>query len=308
MAENEHIIKIPHIDINCKMGEVLLAIFSIIEETEQFNESVVWDFANVDYLHPFFINALTVYQDGLITNVKEINVSDGVACVMKNIQHHSPVEFTEGDLPYDKLSGYVDAGLSPMCKFSRKYAKIDELQTVLFSMVGSKIKKIQGNWSPNMAIAYLIGELTCNIQEHSRASNGYLSIYPNELDDSVYICVADNGISVHGCFMQSDKAEYVRLIGSDHAEALKYCTKGISTKNRPDNESRGYGVSTNLNMIVNGLGGEFFMLSGKAFFICDEFGEQFVNLPENMNWDGSIILVKIPLKQRDEFSVYKYIE
>lgn len=98
------------------------------------------------------------------------------------------------------------------------------------------------------------------------------------------------------------------LVGDDHAEALRYSVKGLSTKNRPDNESRGYGLSTNLNMVVNGLGGSFMMLSGKGFFRCDEDGEQFVNLPDGLAWDGTMILVSIPLKQRAGFNVYNYIE
>lgn len=61
-------------------------------------------------------------------------------------------------------------------------------------------------------------------------------------------------------------------------------------------------------MVVNGLGGAFFMLSGNAFFRSDEEGEQFVNLPDQMFWDGTIILVRIPLKQKSDFNVYNYIE
>lgn len=60
-------------------------------------------------------------------------------------------------------------------------------------------------------------------------------------------------------------------------------------------------------MVVNGLGGAFFMLSGQAFFRSDENGEQFVNLPDGMNWDGTIILVRLPLKQKAGFNVYNYI-
>lgn len=127
-------------------------------------------------------------------------------------------------------------------------------------------------------------------------------------EDCLSVCIADNGITIHGSYMATGKNEYMRFIGEDHAEALRQATKGISTKNLPDNESRGYGISTNLDMVVNGLGGAFFMLSGQAFFRSDENGEQFVNLPHSMNWDGTIILVRLPLKQKPGFNVYNYIE
>ena len=127
-------------------------------------------------------------------------------------------------------------------------------------------------------------------------------------EDYLTICIADNGIGIHGAYMRSGKSPLIRSIGNDHAESLRYATKGFSSKNLPDNESRGYGISTNLDMVVNGLGGDFFLLSGKAFYWSDEDGEQYVNLPDEMNWDGTIILVRIPLKQKCGFDVYRYIE
>ena len=85
-------------------------------------------------------------------------------------------------------------------------------------------------------------------------------------EDYLTICIADNGIGIHGAYMRSGKSQLIRFIGNDHAESLRYATKGFSSKNLPDNESRGYGISTNLDMVVNGLGGDFFLLSGLAFY------------------------------------------
>ena len=307
MSETPVII-IPNADSDSRIGKVLLSLFSVIEMTDSYGRNVVWDFHDLEYLHPFFISALAVYKDSLKDNVFEINVGRNLKELFNSIGYSSPLEFAGDVNPTTILMPYLNAGHVPVCKFSRKYCRIDEMQSTLFSIIASRIKsKIEG-WVPHTPVSYLMSELTCNIQEHSHGSHGFMIMQCPEDEDSIYICIADNGITVHGSYMQSAKTEYIRMIGNDHAEALRYCTKGFSTKNRPYNESRGYGISTNLDMVVNGLGGAFFMLSGKAFFRSDENGEQFVNLPTGMNWDGTIILVRLPLKQKVGFDVYKYIE
>lgn len=292
--------------MHASVGDVLLAVFSIIEKTEASNQDAVWDYGDVRQLHPFFISALAVYKDTSQGHIEEINVGDNLRHMFERWKYGNPVEFADPDVPEEKIGTYADEEFSPICKFSRRYSQIDRLQTALFSALGRQIKSDTGQWNSNTAIAYLLSELTCNIQEHSMASNGYLFL--NRSGDNVYICVADNGITIHGSYIESARPEYVRLIGQDHAEALRYSTKGVSTKNRPDNESRGYGISTNLNMVVNGLGGEFYMLSGKALFSGDARGERFINLPENMVWDGTMIMVRIPVRQDSGFNVYKYME
>lgn len=302
------IIKIPAADSDSRIGDVLMSLFSVIEETETNGQRVTWDYHDIKNFHPFFISALAVYRDSLKDEIKEINVDNRLNNIFQAIRFFHPLEFSGNCSPCEILKPYKDSLQSPICKFSRKYQRIDEMQTELFSIIAAQIKPRVEGWSPYTPVSYLISELTCNIQEHSNGSSGFMIMQCPDGEDSLSICIADNGITVHGSYMKSGRREFIRIIGQDHAEALKYSTKGISTKNRPDNESRGYGISTNLDMVVNGLGGAFFLLSGKAFFRSDEQGEQFVNLPDGMNWDGTIILVRIPLKQKKDFNVYNYIE
>lgn len=98
-------------------------------------------------------------------------------------------------------------------------------------------------------------------------------------------------------------------IGDNEAEALKYANEGYSTKDLPDAESRGFGISSTKSMIVEGLGGAFFMLSGGAFHRHDASGgSDYVKLPETINWNGTIILMRIPLTVSEEFDYTKYIK
>ncbi len=307
MAKSSNIIRIPKADFDAKIVEVLLAMFSIMSETEECGQSVTWDFREIESLHPFFISALAVFKDSFDEEIQTINICENLNKKLDDISFKSPVLFENNHSPKPLLDPYKAKGLSPICKFSCGYTKIDEMQTELFSIIAGVLRNRVRGWRPDSAVSYLLSELICNIQEHSHASHGFMFVQCPEGDDYLSICIADNGITIHGSYLNSNKPEIIRLIGPDHAEAIRYSTKGISTKDRPFNE-RGYGISTNLNMVVNGLGGAFFLMSGQAFYRSDEEGEQFVNLPQGLHWDGTIILVKIPLKQDTDFNVYNFIE
>lgn len=303
-----HTIKIPIVNSESRIGEVLMSLFSVVEETEKHGQRVIWDYQNAEYLQPFFVSALAVYKHSLENEILDKNLGIRLKHRFDDIRFSNPLFFSGNISPCDNLNSFKETSNLPVCMFSRNYSRIDEMQSELFSIIAKQIKPRIEGWIPNTPLSYLISELTCNIQEHSFASHGFMIMQCPEEENSISVCVADNGITIHGSYMKSGKAELIRIIGDDHAEALRYSTKGFSTKNLPGNESRGYGISSNLDMVVNGLGGAFFLLSGNAFFRSDEDGEQFVNLPEEMFWDGTIILVKIPLKQKDGFDVYKYIE
>lgn len=125
-------------------------------------------------------------------------------------------------------------------------------------------------------------------------------------DKSLYICLADTGITIYGSYINSGK--YKNLISDKEADTLKLAVEGYSTKNKPNAESRGYGISTNIEMITDGLGGGFFIMSGGAFYRNENGRSTYVNLPDDISWDGTIILVRIPLEVNEGFNYMKYIE
>lgn len=96
-------------------------------------------------------------------------------------------------------------------------------------------------------------------------------------------------------------------ISGNEAEALRIANEGFSTKDLPNAENRGFGLSTTKRMIVDGLGGSFFMLSGGAFHRHNKDGIQYIKLPEYISWDGTVLLIRIPLTVPSDFNYYKYI-
>lgn len=302
------VIRIPDI-ISTDDKRTWSAFFTLINDSKG-DDQIVWDFHNLKFISNSFLNLLALSKDVLGYEVKEINVSDELQLQMSNLRYNDFFYFEKDENP-DLLcdtSNDLYRNTSPICKFNLNYKEIDKLQGNLYKTIKTRISEYADGWVPHTAISYLISELCCNIQEHSQGSCGYLFIEINPHRNTITLCIADNGITIHGSYINNGSKKIQRLIGDDSAEAIYYAVKGLSTKNRPENENRGYGLSTNLDMIINGLRGSFTILSGKAFFNSDYEGEYFLNLPQDFSWDGTLILIDIPLQQKDKFNVYDYIE
>lgn len=60
-------------------------------------------------------------------------------------------------------------------------------------------------------------------------------------------------------------------------------------------------------MLIEGLGGQYMMLSGGALHIKSQDVDNNLNLPENIRIEGTIVAMRIPY-QKDNFNYINYIE
>lgn len=187
--------------------------------------------------------------------------------------------------------------------------------TIAFELNDESISKtidlIENNLfkNPNLSqlrqvVSYLLNELVCNVQQHSHANVGIIHASFNKSLNVVDICVADNGISIYGSYVNAQK--YLEQI-SNSAEALAMARKGYSTKNLPNAENRGYGISSNAKMIVRGLNGTFSILSDNALFHFTKESEIIEALSETIVWNGTVVIARIPIAIPDSFNIYNYI-
>lgn len=73
-------------------------------------------------------------------------------------------------------------------------------------------------------------------------------------------------------------------------------------------ENRGYGISTSKRMLVEGMKGAFFMLSGGAFHRYENGTNDYIDLAGQFYWHGTIILLRIPTKTPEGFNYIDYLE
>ena len=157
----------------------------------------------------------------------------------------------------------------------------------------------------NMPLTYLLDELICNIQQHAQADKGYAYLMYNKAAKTVEILIADFGITIYGSYVAAQK--HLDKLGDSDAEALNLAQNGYSVKNLPDSENRGYGISSNMKMVVDGLHGEFAVLSGNALMLQVPNKRAILALPPEIDFKGTMIMVRIPAQVPDGFNLYNYM-
>ena len=151
------------------------------------------------------------------------------------------------------------------------------------------------------AFAYLIGELTANIYEHSGFRNAMVMAQRYEKKGFVEVSFYDDGITIPGSLRKAGFSYPTDL------DAIKDAVNGRSSKEAYE---RGYGLGTNVKMCtdIDGLGGKVLVVSGHgAFEYSLRRSEQCLyNLGESSYiLDGTLIGVRIPYPS-EEVSIYDF--
>ena len=236
------------------------------------------------------------------SHVKCINIPLRISGYLDLVHFENPLLITEGMGLDTILEPYVGRSYIPICKFELCRSNIDGLQSILQKVILRQSHSDSRIVSP---FSYLLGEIVDNMNEHSKGKYGYIFSQYLKKEKCIDLVLADDGITIFNSYVNSGR--YMDEINGDEAIALKLATEGRSTKNRPDAENRGYGISSSKEMLVEGLSGSFFMLSGGAFHRHDANGNVSVKLPDTINWNGTIVLMRILVQVPEKFDYYNYV-
>lgn len=293
-------IPIPSIKQDERIGSVFNHLFRIISQTEAApSDEVIWDFTHSDFLHPFFLAPLSIYKQNSIKTITCTGKSHIIDSYHRIIAFDHTLRI-DNRFSDKSLEVYTRKTYTPICSFPANDVRVaDRLEQVV-----QQIIQAQTHYSPSLQapLSYLLSELVCNINQHSRARQGYIFCQYLKQERALCLCIADNGNNVFGSYIRT-RTMLDRV--TDEAIALQYANNGYSTKGLPE---RGYGLRTSRSMLVNGLHGAYFMLSGSAFYRHTPTSEGAVLLPPTIVWDGTIVLLRIPIDVPQAFSLYNYLE
>ena len=293
-------IPIPNITRDDRIGSAFNHLFIVIQQTESRPNDIEWSFKSTLFLHPFFLAPLAIYKDYCKKNIICSDLNSNIEEYFKVICFKEI--YDASDLSnQDTLRTYLEKSYIPISRFLINGGNVDRIQEILQGIIETQSKISSKMKKP---LSHLLSELVGNIGEHSGSKYGYL--FCQRVKKELYITIADNGKTIYGSYIDTQK--YINIVGKNEAEAIRIANEGYSTKDRPEAENRGYGISKSREMVVKGLSGAFFMLSGTAFYRHDINGINIVNIPNAYRWDGTIILIKIPIEAPKGFDFYNYIE
>lgn len=134
---------------------------------------------------------------------------------------------------------------------------------------------------------FLIGELIGNIYEHSEFSNASMMAQIYKKKHFVEITILDDGISIPGCF-----EKHGNTIRSDHDAILSAINGEITTK--PEDEKRGYGLRSSVNIYVDGGGGQLLLVSRNGAVYKNRDNKFVYNTETANQMSGTLISIRAP--------------
>jgi hypothetical protein len=306
------VIQIPH-DQGFGFGPPISDLFKLMKSLALADgEPVEVDFRNCRFLNPIFLLGakliLTDYAAKGITVTFQTNCQNQFFRDYLELIHFEN-SFRPEELQNDEcesfLRGYHAKTYLPLTEFP---ASLDgpstRVREYLQGAIATHIRQRLSLTGPVYeSVSYLIDEMVNNIKDHSRQQYGYLftQFFPSK--KYIDICFADLGVGFLGSYQSIGRTDIATHEAAIHAGRI-----GDSTKQDPQ---RGFGFRTSKNLLVNGLKGKYFLLTGDAFLYSDaQWPESIRTLKINplIEWPGTLVAMRIPMQAENNFNIYDYLE
>lgn len=285
-----------------RLMDGLAPVVRIMQQVEAASdgEMIIVDFSRTEFISPVFALSLIVYLSRCGKKISFEGIKDYLDVIGLGSGGIRPDRMRKSEF-LALMEGYSKKRYIPIVSFP---ASSDNDEKEAISSVIESIIIRQLNMPSNVALGlkYMVGELLDNITEHSKSDRGFIFAQSYPQKGYLDLCLADRGVTLLG--------SYQRLLNNEIAsdmEAIKAANRGISSKNLPDAENRGFGIRTSKRMLIEGLGGQYLMISGSCFYLKRPGFDSFYNVPSGLRWNGTILALRLPYNN-DQFNYVNYIE
>jgi anti-sigma regulatory factor (Ser/Thr protein kinase) len=306
------IIHVPR-QIGDGFGEGIAAFLSIQDKVRllQPNDALTFDMSQCRFLNPFLILPLMVLINEQKKKRQVIVSLSG--CSPQFRSYLNTIYFGEGlkpanipDRDYKNfLSRFQGRTYIPIICFpADRLYNHEEIRSQFISAVNQLLIQQTGLKGGYLnAVMHVVTEAVNNVVDHSGEINGYLfaQYYPRK--KYIDICFVDNGVGIRQTYANHGRTDIL-----SHSQAVRHAAIGVSTKNRPEAENRGFGITTSKKMIVVGLSGRYMLISGNAFLTKYPDNEAVIETDEHNVWNGTIVAMRIPYSLNVSFKAEDYYE
>jgi hypothetical protein len=300
-------------DIGFNFGSPINELLKVWTEIEtKKKQQLLVDLSGCRFSNPFFLLGLYLLYRHCKSEGYDIELN--IDC--KNeyfLAYLNLTYFRGGFKPDDQPIGEYNTVLDsyryktylPLTNFpSGDDASSTNVREKVLELMGQRLReRLQLDAQLFSAVSFIIAEAVNNIKDHSRTDRGYLftQFYPKRgfLD----LCIADTGVSIFGSYKAVGRKDI-----TSHEQAVQAALSGDSTKDDP---SRGFGIRTSRKMLVSGLGGRYFLLSGNAFLFSYPGATEAIKVlpPEpGISWPGTYLALRIPIQKNVKFQISDYLE
>jgi anti-sigma regulatory factor (Ser/Thr protein kinase) len=277
--------------INIKDDRLIDGLSPVVRIMDQMEKSVdqevTIDFSDTRFISPVFALSFIVYLTRCGKQIAFTNVSDYLERIGLGNGGIKPDTMRQTEF-LAELEKYTSKTYIPIIDFAA--GRNSDAKEIVSSIVENMIIQ-QLNIQSNVAngLKYMIDETLDNITEHSESDRGYIFAQAYPTKGFLDVCIADRGVSLLGSYEKLPDNEIL----SD-MEAIKAANRGLSSKNLPDAENRGFGIRTSKQMLIHGLGGQYLMISGSSLYLKSCNLDTFYSMPHGLRWNGTIVALRIP--------------
>jgi anti-sigma regulatory factor (Ser/Thr protein kinase) len=291
-----------HINVkDDRLIDGLTPVVWIMDQMEKsVDQEVTIDFSDTRFISPVFALSFIVYLTRCGKQIAFTNVSDYLKRIGLGNGGIKPDTMRQTEF-LAELEKYTSKTYIPIIDFAA--GRNSDAKEVVSSIVENMIIQ-QLNIQSNVAngLKYMIDETLDNITEHSESDRGYIFAQAYPTKGFLDVCIADRGVSLLGSYEKLPDNEIL----SD-MEAIKAANRGLSSKNLPDAENRGFGIRTSKQMLIHGLGGQYLLISGCSLYLKSCNLDTFYSMPHGLRWNGTIVALRIPYHSAS-FNYINYIE
>ena len=293
---------------NDKLGsafKILIDFLTIVEESDKYDEIVV-DFSQLKFGNPFLILPICAKINAIRHTHTKVtclpSYNEHVNDYLEKVFFPEGFDGNENRNFSDILLTYQSKTYLPICKIPILSECIQLRSEIISTLENVLLKQLNLTGQIVSVIKYLISEAIDNIVEHSGCKdNGWIMVQNYPLKGFLDVCIVDLGIGIHGSYIETGKY----AVESD-AHALELAINGKSTK--LITETRGYGIDTSRRMLVEGLGGTYFLFSGDSFYVYTPEFNQITDLKKAIFWKGTMLALRIPKKIPAQFNYTTFLE
>jgi anti-sigma regulatory factor (Ser/Thr protein kinase) len=291
-------------NINVKDDRLIDGLTPVVRIMSQIESSieqeVTIDFSDTRFISPVFALSLIVYISRCGKQISFSYVPDYLELIGLSNGGIKPDEMRQTEF-LAALEKYASKTYTPIIDFAagRNSDAKEAVSSIVENMIIQQLS-IQSNVAN--CLKYMIDEILDNITEHSESDRGYIFAQAYPTKGFLDVCIADRGVSLLGSYEKLPGNEILSDI-----EAIKAANRGLSSKNLPDAENRGFGIRTSKQMLIQGLGGQYLMISGSSLYIKTVNLDSFYSMPRGLRWNGTIVALRIPYHS-SSFNYINYIE
>ena len=290
--------------VNVRDGRLIDGLTPVVKIMGQIEEShddtAIIDFSYTRFVSPVLALSLIIYLERCGKQIALRNVPEYLEIIGLPRGGIKPDQMRQTEF-LAFLEKYVTRTYIPIINFDA--GRNSDAKEVVSSIAENMIIR-QLSIRSNVAngLKYMIDEILDNITEHSESDRGFIFAQAYPTKGFLDVCIADSGVGLLGSYQRLPENE----IASD-LEAIKAANRGLSSKNLPDAENRGFGIRTSRQMLIQGLGGQYLMISGNSLYIKTRTLDSFYTMPRPLRWNGTIVALRIPYNSTT-FNYIDYIE